>query len=82
MSEAVVTPTLSRKRRFSEENQTTACSVINHVMRTKVVFHWMPGIAWVKTLSKAKVKIRYGSRLWVPYLSLNSNYISKGLPTA
>ena len=53
-----------------------AYSVINNVMKTKVVFHWMPGIACKKKLSNSKVKIRYWSCMWVSHLNLNLNDIS------
>ena len=76
MSEAVVIPMLSRKRRLVKKNKPPAYSVINNVMRTKVVFYWMPGIACKKKLSNGKVKIRYRSCMWVSHLKLNLNDIS------
>ena len=81
ISEAVVTPRLSRKRRFSEKNKPQAYSVINNVIRTKVVFYWMPGIACVKEPSNGKVKIRYASCIQGSHLNLNLNDISQDLPT-
>ena len=75
MPEAVVTSRSSRKRRFSEEKQTTCILCNRPCGENKTGF---PLDSWNRMREKAiewQGKKRYGSRMWVLHLSLNLNYI-------
>ena len=70
------------KQALVRKTKLPACSVINYVMRTKVVFRLIAGITCAKKLSNGKVKMRHESCIWVSHLNLNLNDISQGLTTA